>query len=80
MGCHLWGRTESDTTDVMQQQQQQQSTDSVVVAHRLSCSMASGNLPGSRIEPLTPALAGGFFTIEPPREPQGCLLQLLSFQ
>ena len=21
MGCHLWGRTESDTTEVMQQQQ-----------------------------------------------------------
>src|SRR5574339_614770 len=78
VGCRLWGRTESDTTDATQQQQQ--STGSLVVAHRLSCSMASGNLPGSRIEPLTPALAGGFFTIEPPREPQGCLLQLLSFQ
>ena len=24
MGCHLWGHTESDTTEVMQQQQQQQ--------------------------------------------------------
>ena len=23
-GCHLWGRTESDTTEAMQQQQQQQ--------------------------------------------------------
>ena len=23
VGCHLWGRTESDTTDVTQQQQQQ---------------------------------------------------------
>ena len=22
VGCHLWGRTESDTTEVMQQQQQ----------------------------------------------------------
>ena len=22
MGCHLWGRTESDTTEAMQQQQQ----------------------------------------------------------
>ena len=22
MGCHLWGRTESDTTEVTQQQQQ----------------------------------------------------------
>ena len=25
MGCHLWGRTESDTTEVTQQQQQQNS-------------------------------------------------------
>ena len=24
VGCSLWGRTESDTTEVMQQQQQQQ--------------------------------------------------------
>ena len=24
VGCRLWGRTESDTTEVMQQQQQQQ--------------------------------------------------------
>ena len=24
MGCHLWGRTESDTTEATQQQQQQQ--------------------------------------------------------
>ena len=24
VGCHLWGRTESDTTEVTQQQQQQQ--------------------------------------------------------
>ena len=24
VGCHLWGRTELDTTEAMQQQQQQQ--------------------------------------------------------
>ena len=24
VGCHLWGRTESDTTEATQQQQQQQ--------------------------------------------------------
>ena len=24
LGCHLWGHTESDTTEVIQQQQQQQ--------------------------------------------------------
>ena len=26
VGCHLWGRTESDTTEATQQQQQQEST------------------------------------------------------
>ena len=31
VGCHLWGRTESDTTEVTQQQQQQHS-------QRLQCS------------------------------------------
>ena len=29
VGCHLWGRTESDTTEATQQQQQQQSKLSV---------------------------------------------------
>ena len=29
MGCHLWGRTESDKTEVTEQQQQQQQTTSV---------------------------------------------------
>ena len=29
VGCHLWGRTESDTTEVTQQQQQQQQTTSM---------------------------------------------------
>ena len=28
-----------------------------------------GNLPGSGIEPMSPALAGGFFTTEPPGKP-----------
>ena len=27
MGCRLWGRTESDTTEVTQQQQQQKAVD-----------------------------------------------------
>ena len=31
MGCHLWGRTESDTTEVMQQQQQQ--TESLILVY-----------------------------------------------
>ena len=44
------------------------STGSVVVVHRLSCSMACGVLAVPRIEP-TPALAGRFFTTEPPGKP-----------
>ena len=31
VGCRLWGRTESDTTDATQQQQQQQSLTGVFV-------------------------------------------------
>ena len=50
MGCRLWGRTESDTTEATQQQQQQQqrlqesntkvsvSFDTAVDAHYLSAS------------------------------------------
>ena len=38
-------------------------------AQRLSCSEACGNLPGSRLEHASPALAGGFFTTEPPGRP-----------
>ena len=44
-------------------------TGSVVVADRLSCSAASGIFPDKRIEPEFPALAGGFFTTEPPGKP-----------
>ena len=42
------------------------------VAHRLGCFSAYGNLPGSgsEMEPLSPALAGGVFTTEPPGKPQ----------
>ena len=31
--------------------------------------MARGELPGSGIEPVSLALAGGFFTTEPPGKP-----------
>ena len=30
-----------------------------------------GDLPNPGIEPASPALAGGFFTTEPPGKPQG---------
>ena len=33
VGCRLWGRTESDTTEATQQQQQQQSPLQLVKAH-----------------------------------------------
>ena len=44
------------------------STDSVVVAHGLSCSGLWG-LPRPEMEPMSLALAGGFFTSEPPGKP-----------
>ena len=39
---------------------------SVVVAHGLSCSTACGIFPGRGLEPVSPALAGGFLTTAPP--------------
>ena len=45
------------------------STDSTAVGHQLSC-----HLPRPRIEPVSPALAGGFPTTEPPGKPQRALL------
>ena len=32
--------------------------------------LLSGDLPDPGIEPTSPALAGGFFTAEPPRKPE----------
>ena len=37
-----------------------------------------GDLPDAGIEPTFPALAGGFFTTEPPGEPIGSWLILLT--
>ena len=37
-----------------------------VVVHGFSCSVASGDLPRSGIEPMLMAMTGGFFTTEPP--------------
>ena len=49
---------------------------SIVVAHGLSnCGVQAwllhgvGGLPGPGIEPVSPALAGEFFTTEPKRKP-----------
>ena len=40
------------------------------MAHGLSCSAARGNLPGPGLEPVSPALAGGFLTTVPPGKPE----------
>ena len=40
------------------------------MVHILSCLAARGDLPGSGIEPRTPALAGRFFTSEPTGKPE----------
>ena len=40
-----------------------------IVAHGLSCSLACGLFANQGSNLLSPALAGGFFTIEPPGEP-----------
>ena len=45
-----------------------QSVDSLV-AHGLCCSTACGIFLDQGMEPLSPALAGGFFTTEPPGQP-----------
>ena len=34
--------------------------------HRLSCSTAMWDPPGLEMEAMSPALAGGFFTTQPP--------------
>ena len=39
------------------------------VTHGLSCSKACEKLPVSGIKPVSPVLAGRFFTIEPPGKP-----------
>ena len=46
------------------------STGSVVAAHEFSCSTGLWDLPRLGIEPVSPALASGFFTTEPPGKPQ----------
>ena len=47
---------------------------SVVAAQGLSCSAGMWDLPRPEIKPMFPALAGGFFTTEPPGKPLPSLL------
>ena len=44
-------------------------TGAIVVAHGLSCSAAYGIFPDQGSNPVSPALAGGFFTTQPPGKP-----------
>ena len=39
------------------------------MAHGLSCSTGMWDLPATALEPVSPALAGGFLTTAPPGEP-----------
>ena len=49
----------------------------VVVARGLGCPMARGILvPGSEVEPVSPALTGGFLTPGPAGQPLDSLLRL----
>ena len=41
----------------------------VVPGHVVHMLLSMCNLPGSGIEPMSPALAGEFFTTEPPGKP-----------
>ena len=49
------------------------------MVQELSGSAACRNLPGSGVEPVSPALVGGLFTTEPPGEAFSLLLYSLSF-
>ena len=46
-----------------------QSSGSVVVVHGPSCSASTWDLPEPRLEPVLPALAGGFLITAPPGKP-----------
>ena len=53
-----------------------QSTGSVVAAHQAQLLQGTWDFPGPGIKHLFPALAGGFFTNEPPGMPSGHLYTL----
>ena len=54
---------------------------SVIVAHGPSCSVVCGIIPRPGLEPVSPALAGGFSTTAPPGKPPGLSFKVwISFQ
>ena len=48
---------------------------SIVVAHRFIFSCGIWDLPGSWVEPMSPALPSGFFTTEPSGKPRISILR-----
>ena len=57
-----------------------QSTGSIVMIPGPSCSMACGIIPDQGLNPMSPTLAGEFFTTEPPRKPKfGQILTYIFF-
>ena len=42
--------------------------------------LSPGDLPDPGIEPVSPALAGGFFTTEPPGKPPSCIRTIFKKQ
>ena len=62
VGCHLWGRTESDTTEATEQQQQQQDTTSILLAiFKVHCHFA--NDWALRLSSLLYAMTQRIFTL-----------------
>ena len=47
------------------------------MVHGLSCPTARGGLPGPGIKPVSPTVAGRFFTTEPPGKPSICCFEYL---
>ena len=58
VGCRLWGRTESDTTEVTQQQQQQQKPDKILARLYWGPCCSSGDSENKQQVPLLASQGG----------------------
>ena len=67
--CGEWGLLSSWSTASKAQAPQLCPVGSAFVVNGLGCSAVLGDLPDSGREPVSPALAGGFFSTEPPGKP-----------
>ena len=54
MGCHLWGRTELDTTEVTQQQQQQSPAAVILEPQKIKSDTVSAVSPSISHEVMVP--------------------------